>query len=63
MSVREKVLGAESRWLMGRVMAGDFLEGVGKDLYLVAPARDEELSATIRARGRGTGRGRQGHGR
>ena len=25
MSVREKVLGAETRWLMGRVMAGDFL--------------------------------------
>jgi hypothetical protein len=35
---------------MGRVMAGDFLEGVGEYLYLVAPARDEELSATIRAR-------------
>ena len=50
MSVREKVLGAESRWLMGRVMAGDFLEGVGKYLYLVAPERDEELSAAIRAR-------------
>jgi hypothetical protein len=50
MSVREKVLGAESRWLMGRVMAGDFLEGVGKYLHLVAPERDEELSAAIRAR-------------
>jgi len=33
-SVRKKVLGVESRWLMGRVMAGDFLEGVGKYLHL-----------------------------
>ena len=45
MSVREKILGAESRWLMGRVMADDFLEGVGKYLHLVAPERDEELGA------------------
>ena len=45
MSVREKVLGAESRWLMGRVMAGDFLEGGGKYLHLVAPDREKELSA------------------
>jgi hypothetical protein len=50
MSVREKILGAESRWLMGRVMAGDFLKGVGKYLHLVAPERDEEFSAAIRAR-------------
>ena len=50
MSVREKVLGAESRWLMGRVMAGDFLEGVGKYLHLVAPDREKELNAAIRAR-------------
>ena len=26
MSVREKILGAEARWVMGRVMAGDFSE-------------------------------------
>jgi hypothetical protein len=50
MSVREKILGAESRWLMGRVMAGDFLEGVGKYLHLVAPKREEELTAAIQAR-------------
>jgi hypothetical protein len=50
MSVREKILGVESRWLMGRVMAGDFLEGVGKYLHLVAPEREKELSAAIRAR-------------
>jgi len=40
MSVREKVLGAESRWLMGRVMAGDFLDSASKYLYLFAPERD-----------------------
>ena len=50
MSVREKILGAESRWLMGRVMAGDFLEGVGKYLHLVAPDREKELTAAIQAR-------------
>lgn len=32
------------------VMAGDFLEGVDKYLHLVAPEREEELSAAIRAR-------------
>ena len=48
MSVREKVLGAESRWLMGRVMAGDFLEGVGKYLYLVAPERDARTNSPSR---------------
>jgi hypothetical protein len=26
MSVREKILGAEARWVMGRVMAGDFFD-------------------------------------
>jgi hypothetical protein len=34
MSVREKILGAEARWVMGRVMAGDFLDGVDKYLHL-----------------------------
>jgi hypothetical protein len=50
MSIREKILGVESRWVMGRVMAGDFLEGVDKYLHLVAPEREKELSAAIRAR-------------
>jgi hypothetical protein len=50
MSVREKILGAEARWVMGRVMAGDFLDGVDKYLQLVAPEREKELSAAIRAR-------------
>ena len=35
---------------MGRVMAGDFPEGVGKHLHLLAPGREKELSAAIRAR-------------
>jgi hypothetical protein len=34
-------------------MAGDFLEGVDKYLHLVAPEREEELSAAIRARAEG----------
>ena len=48
--LQEESPGVESRWLMGRVMAGDFLEGVGKYLHLVAPDREKELSAAIRAR-------------
>jgi hypothetical protein len=32
---------------MGRVMAGDFLEGMGKYLQIVAPEREEELTAAI----------------
>jgi hypothetical protein len=43
-------LGAESRWVMGRVMAGDFVEGVGEYLHLVAPEREDELMAAIKAR-------------
>jgi hypothetical protein len=50
MSLRERILGAESRWVMGRVMAGDFLEGVGEYLHLVAPEREDELMAAIKAR-------------
>jgi hypothetical protein len=50
MSVKQKILGAEARSLMGRVMAGDFLEGVGTYLHPVAARREEELSAAIRAR-------------
>jgi hypothetical protein len=50
MGVRERVLGAEARWVMGRVMAGDFLDGVRKSLHVVAPGREEELNDTIRAR-------------
>ena len=50
MTIRERILGAESRWLMGRVMAGDFLDGVNDYLRLVAPEREDELMAAIKAR-------------
>ena len=50
MGLRERILGAESRWIMGRVMAGDFLKGVGEHLNLVAPEREDELMAAIKAR-------------
>ena len=50
MSLRDRILGVESRWVMGRVMAGDFLKGVGDYLHLVAPEREDELMAAIKAR-------------
>jgi L-2-amino-thiazoline-4-carboxylic acid hydrolase len=50
MSLRDRILGAESRWIMGRVMAGDFLKGVGEYLHLVAPEREDELMVAIKAR-------------
>jgi hypothetical protein len=45
----DTILGAESRWVMGRVMAGDFLEGV-KYLHRVAPEREDELMTAIKKR-------------
>jgi hypothetical protein len=50
MSLRDRILGAESRWIMGRVMAGDFLNGVGEYLHLVAPDREDELMGAIKTR-------------
>jgi hypothetical protein len=50
MSLRDRILGAESRWIMGRVMAGDFSKGVGEYLHLVAPEREDELMVAIKAR-------------
>jgi hypothetical protein len=50
MAVGEKILGIESHWLMGRVMPREFLSGVGDYLHLVAPKREDELIAAIRAR-------------
>ena len=35
---------------MGRVMAGDFFDGISDYLHLVAPEREKELLATIKAR-------------
>jgi hypothetical protein len=43
-------MGAEAHWLMGRVMPREFLEEVGKYLHHVAPEREDELTAAIKAR-------------
>ena len=45
-----KLMGAEAHWLMGRVMPRQFLEEVGKYLHHVAPKREDELLAAIKAR-------------
>ena len=50
MSVGEKIMGAEAHWLMGRVMPREFLEEVGKYLHHVAPEREDEVMAAIKAR-------------
>ena len=50
MNLRSRILGAESRWIMGRVRASDFLNGVGEYLHLVAPDREDELITVIKAR-------------
>jgi hypothetical protein len=50
MTVSEKIIGAEAHWLMGRVMPREFLEEVGKYLHHVAPEREDELMAAIKAR-------------
>ena len=50
MSLRDRILGTESRWVMGRVMAGDFLDGVGEYLHLVASEREDELMTAIKTR-------------
>jgi hypothetical protein len=47
-AVGGKSLGAESRWLMGRVMPRELLDGVGEYLDLVAPDRKDELIAAAR---------------
>src|SRR5690242_14904251 len=43
-------MGAEAHWLMGRVMPREFLEEVGKYIHHVAPEREDELMAAIKAR-------------
>ena len=50
MALSDKVLGAESHWLMGRVMPREFLEGIGKYLHHFAPDREDELMVAIKAR-------------
>src|SRR5262245_23505902 len=48
--VTDRLFEAEGRWLMGRIMPRERLEGMGKCLGLVAPGREEEIVAGIRAR-------------
>jgi hypothetical protein len=43
-------MGAEAHWLMGRVMPREFLEEIGKYLHQVAPEREDEQMAAIKAR-------------
>ena len=50
MTVSDRIMGAEAHWLMGRVMPREFLEEVGKYLHHVAPEREDELMAAIKAR-------------
>ena len=50
MTMSERIMGAEAQWLMGRVMPREFLEEVGKYLHHVAPERDDELMAAVKAR-------------
>ena len=50
MSLKENILGVEAQWLMGRVMPRQFLDEVGKYLAHVAPGREDELLAAIKAR-------------
>ena len=48
--VSEKIMGLEARWLMGRVMPREFLDGVDEYLEHVAPERRDELMAAIKSR-------------
>ena len=50
MGIREKIMGADGQWLMGRVMPRDLLQGIGKYLHRVAPEREDELIAAIKNR-------------
>jgi hypothetical protein len=50
MAVKDKLLGVEGRWIMGRVLPRDLLDGVGMYLHHVAPDREEEVVAAIKAR-------------
>jgi hypothetical protein len=50
MAVGDKLMGAESHWLMGRVMPRDFLHGIGEYLDDVAPDRKHEMIDAIKAR-------------
>lgn len=48
--VRDKVMGIEGKWVFGRVMPRDLLEGVSRCLKRAAPEREKELVDQIRSR-------------
>jgi L-2-amino-thiazoline-4-carboxylic acid hydrolase-like protein len=48
--VRDKMLGVEGKWVFGRVMPRDLLEGISRYLKRVAPDRADDLLAQIRSR-------------
>src|SRR5262245_60178417 len=50
MGVGDRILGVESRWIMGRVMPKDFLDGISAYLQHEVPEREDELMTAIRAR-------------
>ena len=50
MAVGDKLLGVEGRWLMGRVIPRQFLDGVGEYLEHFAPDRKDDVLAAIKAR-------------
>jgi hypothetical protein len=50
MAAGDKLMGAESHWLMGRVMPRDFLKRVGEYLDDAAPDHKKKLLDAIRAR-------------
>jgi hypothetical protein len=50
MAVGDKLLGAEGRWLMGRVIPRQFLDGVSEYLEHFAPDHKDDVLAAIKAR-------------
>jgi len=48
--IRDKVMGIEGKWVFGRVMPRDLLEGIGRYLKRAAPEREKELLDQIRSR-------------
>ena len=50
MSLSERLVEHEGHWLMGRVAPRELLRAIGRYLHRVAPKREDELIAAIKAR-------------
>lgn len=50
MTISERLIGLEGRWLMGRVIPHQLLERIESHLVLVAPGRESELTERIARR-------------